>query len=72
MMPSHTMVGGRHTGWGRLSDEGSLSGGNRSANAVRRHLHRQLMTSDPFYTCGLRQGVKVLHWSKALERKVLV
>lgn len=32
----------------------------------------ELMKSDPFYTCGLRQGVKVLHWSKALEDKVLV
>ena len=31
-----------------------------------------LMKSDPFYTCGLRQGVEVLHWSKALEDKVLV
>lgn len=31
-----------------------------------------LMKSDPFYTCGLRQDVEVLHWSKALEDKVLV
>jgi uncharacterized protein len=31
-----------------------------------------LMKSDPFYTCGLRQGVEVLHWSKALQDKVLV
>lgn len=31
-----------------------------------------LMQSDPFYTCGLRQGVEVLYWSKALEEKVLV
>lgn len=31
-----------------------------------------LMKSDPFYTCGLRQHVEVLHWSKALEDKVLV
>ena len=31
-----------------------------------------LMKSDPFYTCGLRQEVEVLHWSKALEQKVLV
>jgi uncharacterized protein YciI len=31
-----------------------------------------LMTTDPFHTCGLRQGVEVLHWSKALEKKVLV
>ena len=32
----------------------------------------ELMKSDPFYTCGLRQSVEVLHWSKALEDKVLV
>jgi uncharacterized protein YciI len=32
----------------------------------------ELMKSDPFYVCGLRQGVEVLHWSKALEQKVLV
>jgi uncharacterized protein len=31
-----------------------------------------LMKSDPFYSCGLRQQVEVLHWSKALEQKVLV
>ena len=28
---------------------------------------RALMQADPFYTCGLRQSVEVLHWSKALE-----
>ena len=27
----------------------------------------QLMATDPFYTCGLRQSWEVLHWSKALE-----
>ncbi|WP_397409033.1 YciI family protein [Polaromonas sp.] len=31
-----------------------------------------LMKSDPFYICGLRQDIEVLHWSKALEDKVLV
>lgn len=31
-----------------------------------------LMQSDPFYTCGLRKDVEVLHWSKAFEDKVLV
>lgn len=25
-----------------------------------------LMQSDPFFTCGLRERVRVLHWSKAL------
>lgn len=32
----------------------------------------ELMQSDPFYTCGLRQGVEVLHWNKALPEQVLV
>ncbi len=27
----------------------------------------ELMKTDPFWTCGLRAGVEVLHWSKALE-----
>jgi uncharacterized protein len=32
-----------------------------------------LMKTDPFYTCGLRQSVEVLHWSKALQNhKALV
>ena len=32
----------------------------------------QLMQSDPFWTCGLRESVQVLRWSKALDRQVLV
>ncbi len=32
----------------------------------------QLMQTDPFWTCGLRQSVEVLHWSKALDQQVLV
>jgi uncharacterized protein YciI len=32
----------------------------------------ELMKTDPFTTCGLRQQVEVLHWNKALEGKVLV
>lgn len=31
-----------------------------------------LMQTDPFWTCGLRQSVEVLHWSKALDHQVLV
>ena len=31
-----------------------------------------LMQTDPFWTCGLRQGVEVLHWRKALDKQVLV
>ncbi len=33
----------------------------------------ELMKSDPFYACGLRQDVEVLYWSKALQHhKALV
>lgn len=32
----------------------------------------ELMQTDPFHTCGLRQSVEVLHWSKALEQRALV
>ena len=31
-----------------------------------------LMQTDPFWTCGLRESVEVLHWSKALDQRVLV
>jgi len=27
----------------------------------------ELMKTDPFWTCGLREKVEVLHWGKALE-----
>jgi hypothetical protein len=30
------------------------------------------MQTDPFWTCGLRESVEVLHWSKALDQQVLV
>ena len=32
----------------------------------------QLMQTDPFWTCGLREKVQVLHWSEALAQQVLV
>lgn len=33
----------------------------------------ELMKTDPFYTCGLRQTIEVLHWNKALPgHKALV
>lgn len=31
-----------------------------------------LMRTDPFWTGGLRAGVEILHWSKALPEKALV
>lgn len=27
----------------------------------------QILATDPFYTCGLRQSIEVLHFSKAFE-----
>lgn len=33
----------------------------------------ELMKTDPFHTCGLRQSVEVLYWSKALpDHRALV
>jgi uncharacterized protein YciI len=32
----------------------------------------QLMQTDPFWICGLRQSVEVLHWTKALDQQVVV
>lgn len=47
-------------------------GGLWVVEAPSREAVLDLMKSDPFYTCGLRQDVEVLYWSKALEDKVLV
>jgi uncharacterized protein YciI len=33
---------------------------------------QQLILTDPFWTCGLRKDVQVLHWSKAFDHQVLV
>lgn len=55
------------------SEPGSVpKGGLWIVEAPSKSAVMELMTSDPFYICGLRQDVEVLHWSKALERKVLV
>ena len=48
------------------------TGGLWVVEAPTREAVLDLMKSDPFYTCGLRQSVEVFHWSKALEGKVLV
>ena len=40
--------------------------------APTREFVLNLLKSDPFYQCGLREDIQVLHWSKALEKKVLV
>ena len=47
-------------------------GGLWVVEAASKEAVHALMQTDPFWTCGLRQGVEVLHWSKALEQKVLV
>ena len=47
-------------------------GGLWIVEAPSKEVVMDLMKTDPFYTCGLREGVEVLHWSKALEGKVLV
>lgn len=47
-------------------------GGLWVVEAASKQAVLDLIKSDPFYTCGLRQGVEVLYWSKALDTKVLV
>ena len=42
-------------------------GGLWIVQAVSKASVTQIMATDPFYTCGLRQSIEVLHWSKALE-----
>lgn len=59
---------------GSLRSEPSAvpKGGLWIVDAPSKDAVMELMKSDPFYIWGLRQNVEVLHWSKALERKVLV
>jgi uncharacterized protein YciI len=47
-------------------------GGLWIVEAATKQAVMELMKSDPFYVCGLRQDVEVLYWSKALDGKVLV
>lgn len=47
-------------------------GGLWIVEAESREAVLQLMQSDPFYACGLRESVEVLYWRKALQSKVLV
>lgn len=59
---------------GSLRDEpGQVpKGGLWIVEAESKEAIHQLMQTDPFWICGLRERVEVLHWSKALERQVLV
>ncbi len=41
-------------------------GGHWVVEAESKEVVLKKMKTDPFYTCGLRQDVEVLHWSKAL------
>lgn len=56
----------------RTEVEAVPKGGLWVVEAPSKEAVLDLMQSDPFYRCGLRQGVDVLHWSKALDKKVLV
>jgi uncharacterized protein YciI len=56
----------------RAEPQAVPKGGLWIVEAPSKQAVHDLMQSDPFFTCGLRQAVEVLHWSKALERRVLV
>lgn len=56
-------------------DHGALRAENLDAHVrwVAEHQDQVLVAGSlRVHTCGLRQGVEVLHWRKALDRKVLV
>ena len=56
----------------RAEPQAVPKGGLWVVEAASKEAVLDLMKSDPFYTCGLRENVEVLHWSKAIEGKVLV
>lgn len=56
----------------RAEPEAVPKGGLWVVEAPSKDAVLDLMKSDPFYLCGLRERVEVLHWSKALDKKVLV
>ncbi|HWI83664.1 YciI family protein [Ramlibacter sp.] len=56
----------------RTQPEAVPKGGLWVVEAPSKEAVLELMKSDPFHRCGLRQEVEVLHWNKALEKKVLV
>ena len=48
-------------------------GGLWVVEATSKDVAVDLMKTDPFYTCGLRESAEVLHWNKALpNHKALV
>ena len=57
----------------RAEPQDTPKGGLWIVEAISKANVMQIMATDPFYTCGLRQSIEVLHWSKALEHhKALV
>lgn len=56
----------------RAEPQANPKGGLWIVEAPSKDSILELMQTDPFYACGLRQQIEVLHWSKALETRVLV
>lgn len=52
----------------RIEPQATPKGGLWIVEAESKASVIQIMATDPFYTCGLRQSVEVLYWSKALEQ----
>ena len=52
----------------RAQPQDTPKGGLWIVEAASKASVMQIMATDPFYTCGLRQSVEVLYWSKALEQ----
>ena len=53
----------------RESPEKVPLGGLWVVEAQSKQAVHDLMASDPFFTCGLRQGIEVLHWNKAFPSR---
>lgn len=56
----------------RQTPDAVPEGGLWIVEAPSKEFVLDFMQSDPFYTCGLRQDIKVMNWFKALQEKVLV
>ena len=56
----------------RAEQDHTPQGGLWIVEAESKEQVHRLMQTDPFWLCGLRAGVQVLHWSKALDCQVLV
>ena len=52
----------------RIEPQATPKGGLWIVEAESKASVIQIMATDPFYTCGLRQSVELLYWSKALEQ----